>query len=68
MLIVAESGHNNLGQWVFEKRNIVEDYRKAFGKKRVPRVGAIALMTDADNTLSTAEAFYKDIKVGYKNE
>ncbi len=67
-LIVAESGQGNLNQWVQEERNIFEDYKKAFGKKASPslNVGAIALMTDADNTASTAEAFYKDIRVRYK--
>jgi hypothetical protein len=52
---------------VYEERNIYEDYKKAFGRKP-GAVGAIALMTDTDNTLSVAEAFYKDIKVGYKKE
>ena len=45
-----------------------EDYKKAFGKSAPCYVTAIALMTDADNTLSTAEAFYKDFKVGYKKD
>ena len=67
-LIVAESGRENMGQWVFEERNIYEDYKKAFGKPPSGYVGAIALMTDTDNTLSTAEALYKDIKVGYQND
>ena len=67
-LIVTESGTKNLDKWVFEKRNIYEDYKKAFGRFPASNVGAIALMTDTDNTLSTAEAAYKDIKVGYKNE
>lgn len=67
-LIVVESGRKNMGKWVFEKRNIYEDYKLAFGKPPSGSVGAIALMTDTDNTLSTAEALYKDIKVGYKDE
>lgn len=66
-LIVAESGRKNIGKWVFERHNIYEDYKKAFGKEPRSKVGAIALMTDTDNTLSTAEALYKDIKVGYKD-
>ncbi|MBU1006497.1 MAG: DUF3047 domain-containing protein [Candidatus Omnitrophica bacterium] len=66
-LIVAESGPN-LGQWVGEERNIYEDYKKVFGKPPRANVGAIALMTDTDNTLSSAEASYKDIKVGYRDE
>lgn len=66
-LIIAESGKGNMGQWVFEKRNIYEDYKKCFGTE--PGItGAIALMTDTDNTLSTAEASYKNIRVGYKDE
>ncbi|MFH0912973.1 MAG: DUF3047 domain-containing protein [Candidatus Omnitrophota bacterium] len=65
-IIVAESGEKNLGKWVSEKRNIYEDFKKAFG--RAPgHVGAIAIMTDTDNTISTAEADYDEIKVGYKD-
>jgi len=66
-LIVAESGKKHLQGWFSVERNILEDYKSAF--KAVPAVvGAIAVMTDADNSLSSAEAEYTDIKVGYKNE
>lgn len=65
-LIIAETGRENINNWLFEERNIYEDYKLAYG--RAPgNVGAIALMTDTDNTLSTAEASYADIKVGIKN-
>jgi hypothetical protein len=66
-LIVAESGRKNIDKWVYEERNVYEDYKKAFGSEP-GRVGAIAIMTDTDNTQSTAEAHYKELKVGYKNE
>ncbi|MCX5657831.1 MAG: DUF3047 domain-containing protein [Candidatus Omnitrophica bacterium] len=66
-LMVIESGKKNLGQWVFEERNIYDDFKKAFGREP-NEVGAIAIMTDTDNTASTAEAYYDEIKVGYKNE
>lgn len=66
-IIVAESGKANLGKWVFEERNVYEDFKMAFG--RPPgKVGAIAIMTDADNTISNAEAHYDEIKVGYRND
>ncbi|MFH1777093.1 MAG: DUF3047 domain-containing protein [Candidatus Omnitrophota bacterium] len=65
-LIVAQSGREKIGKWIFEEHNIYEDYNKAFGTFPSDYVGAIALMTDTDNTLSTAETLYKDIKVGYK--
>ncbi|MFC1620692.1 DUF3047 domain-containing protein [Candidatus Omnitrophota bacterium] len=67
-LIIVESGTGNMNKWVLEQRNIYEDYKRAFGKAPFGNVGAIALMTDTDNTLSSAEAEYKDIKVGYKDE
>ncbi len=66
-IIVVESGEKNLGKWVFEKRNICEDFRRAFNRKP-GKVGAIAIMTDTDNTASTAEAHYDEIKAGYKDE
>ncbi len=64
-LIVAESGRANLNKWVPEERNIRRDYERAFGRINALKVAAIALMTDADNTASTAEAAYQNIKVGY---
>lgn len=68
-LIVVESGSSNLSKWVFVERNIAEDFQKAFGRPIRERVGAIAIMTDADNTQSAAQAEYSEIRVGYgKNE
>lgn len=63
-IFVVESGEKNLNKWVFEERNIYEDYKKAFGMQ-AGSIGAIAIMTDTDNTLSTAEAHYDEIRVGY---
>ncbi|MDP8292471.1 MAG: DUF3047 domain-containing protein [Candidatus Orphnella occulta] len=66
-IIVIESGSRNINKWVQEKRNIYEDYVSAFGRKP-GKVGAIAIMTDTDNTSSTAEAHYDELKVRYKDE
>jgi len=65
-IFVVESGEKNLRNWVSEKRNIYEDFKRAFGSEP-GMVGAIAIMTDTDNTISTAEADYDEIKVGYKD-
>lgn len=64
-LIVVESGSENLDKWVYVERNISEDYKMAFGRPLRKDVGAIALMTDSDNTQSSALGHYADIKVGY---
>jgi hypothetical protein len=61
MMIAVESGSAKAGEWVAEQRNLLDDYRKAFGEEP-PKVGAIAIMTDTDNTGETAVAWYGDIK------
>lgn len=60
MMIAVESGDDNAGRWIEIRRDIVEDYRRAFGEEP-PQVGAIALMTDTDNTGESAIAWYSDI-------
>jgi hypothetical protein len=61
MMIAVESGSAKAGEWVAVQRNLLDDYRKAFGEEP-PNVGAIAIMTDTDNTGETAVAWYGDIK------
>jgi len=61
MMIAVESGSAKAGEWVTVQRNLLDDYRKAFGEEP-PNVGAIAIMTDTDNTGETAVAWYGDIK------
>lgn len=60
MMIAVESGADRVGEWREVSRDIVADYRRAFGEDP-PRVGAIAIMTDTDNTGETATAWYGDI-------
>jgi len=59
-MLVASSGDQTVGQWVEVSRNLAEDYRAIFKKEPPPIVG-IAIMTDSDNSDSTAEAWYGDI-------
>ena len=59
-MIVVESGNELANKWIDEQRNILEDYRKAFGEEPSTITG-IAIMTDADNTGEAATAWYGDI-------
>jgi len=61
MMIAVESGDEKAGQWISVRRNIFEDYRRAFGEDP-PNVGAIAIMTDTDQTGESAIAWYSDIE------
>ena len=56
-----KSGSAMAGQWVSVQRNIIADYRRAFGEDP-PTVGAIAIMTDTDQTGESALAWYADIE------
>jgi hypothetical protein len=59
-MIVVESGTRRLGEWLTVRRNLLEDYRRAFGEEPWDVV-AIGVMTDSDNTRSRAHAYYGDI-------
>jgi hypothetical protein len=60
MMFVVESGEEKLNQWVSEKSNVYEDYKKAFGQEP-PVISGVAIMTDTDNTGESAVAYYGDI-------
>ena len=62
VMIAVESGPERTGQWVEERRNILLDYHKFFGTDS-PEVGAIAIMTDTDNTGEDAIAWYGPIRI-----
>jgi hypothetical protein len=51
-----------VGQWLEEKRNLVEDYRKCFGEDP-GKAGGVAIMTDTDNTGEKAMAWYGPIRL-----
>jgi hypothetical protein len=59
-VVAIESGDSAAGQWVAEERNVYEDYRNFF-KSDPPKVLAVVIMTDTDNTGSSATAYYADI-------
>lgn len=63
ILLAVESGSSKAGAWQHAERNVLEDYRRLFGEEP-PEVGAIAIMTDTDNTGTCAEAWYADLAIG----
>jgi hypothetical protein len=59
--IVIRSGPTDLGRWVTERRNVLEDYRRIFGEEPAAP-GAIALSIDTNDTHTTAESFFGPIR------
>lgn len=62
-VIVAASGTDGFGTWKSVRRNVDDDYRRAFGGTPPPPV-SITLWSDSDDTKSTAEVDFDDIAVG----
>lgn len=62
IMIAVESGESKTGRWIEERRNVFEDFRMHFGQDP-PRVGAISIMTDTENTGEEAIAWYGPIRI-----
>jgi hypothetical protein len=61
-MVPVRSGSAGLGQWQTERRDVVRDYRAAFGEDPPP-ISGVAIMTDADNTGGAATAYFGDIRM-----
>ena len=62
MMIAVESGEEKAGRWVEERVNVLQDSRRTFGTNP-PQAGAVAIMTDTDNTGQQATAWYGPISI-----
>ena len=60
-MVVATSGPANVGQWVTVRRNVVEDFRRAFNEAP-GLLFEVGVLTDTDNTGATVDAWYGDIR------
>lgn len=58
--IVVEQGPEHVGQWRSYQRDIVADYRRAYGKEP-GRLISVGIMSDTDNTRESAQGWFGDI-------
>ncbi len=58
--VAVRSGSTHVGEWVLERRNVLEDYRTIFGEEP-PTVTSISLTTETNNTEEPVTAYYGDI-------
>jgi hypothetical protein len=59
--VVVRSGPADLGKWLTESRNVLEDYKKIYGEAPGEDVGAISIAIDSNDTNSTAESYFGEI-------
>lgn len=58
--VVMRSGTADLGKWITERRNLVDDYKKIYGGQP-DGLGYISIAIDSDDTVSSAESFFGTI-------
>jgi hypothetical protein len=61
-IIIKQKGKSNIGKWMSEKVNILEDYIRVFGEKP-PETAGLAIMSDSDNTGESGMAYIDYIRV-----
>jgi hypothetical protein len=64
-IIVLEAGKDKLNQWLTEKRNVYEDYKRLF-KKEPPMAGGVVLYINSQHTQSVAESSLDEIHFSKK--
>jgi len=60
---IIRSGTAQKGQWTEERVNVLEDYKKYFGEADVPKAAGIAVLTDSDDTKSSAQGDYANFRL-----
>ena len=64
-MVAVAAGDQGIGSWHSYKRNLVEDFKKAFGEEP-GNVTSIQLMSDTDNTGADSHSYYGDVSVSAK--
>ena len=61
-VVVLRTGTDKQGQWVDERVDARADYKRLFGESDTPKPAGIAVLTDSDDTKSSAEGEYADFR------
>jgi len=61
-MVVATSGSAKVGQWVTLSRDVVQDFRRAFGEEPGALI-EVGVLTDSDDTRTSVDAWYGDISL-----
>ncbi len=61
-VIVVESGAANVGRWREAERDLVADFRAAFGEDP-PAISGVAVASDTDNTGESVTAMFGDFRL-----
>ena len=62
-VLVIRNGTDRKGSWTEERVNVFEDYKKFFDETETPKASGIAVLTDSDDTKSTAQGDYANFRL-----
>jgi hypothetical protein len=66
-MLVLRSGAEDAGRWVMERRDVAEDFKRAFGDLPA-QLSGIALASDTDNTGERARAGFAEFRFVSRDE
>jgi hypothetical protein len=59
---VLRSGTAGAGAWTEERVNVLDDYRASFQTSEMPKLAGVAVLTDSDDTGSSAQGDYASFR------
>jgi len=59
--LVVRSGDTDLGKWLTETRNVLNDFKRIYGEEPGESVGAVAISINSQNTSARAESYFGEI-------
>jgi hypothetical protein len=62
VMVALRGADDPLDQWLDERRNLADDIDQFFGRS-VDAIGAVAIMSDSDNSAGMIKAWYGEIRV-----
>jgi hypothetical protein len=60
--VVMQSGMQGLGTWVTERRNLIDDYKQAYGEEPEVMEG-VRIQINSQHTQSRAESYWHSIAI-----
>lgn len=60
-MVVVNRGQGEVGRWVSLRRNILDDYKRAF-RSEAPQITGVSVSADTDDTGESATTYFGDIE------
>ncbi len=62
-MIALQTGNQRAGEWISEERDVTADWHRLFGEKAMPKIIAVGVITDSENTGCHVTGWYQRIEL-----